>query len=368
MVDPLPPAPASRRLLLPLALAVVILAALFAGIVVWRGARLAAGAGGHAPPPIEVAVLTIQPEALPQTLEANGSLQAVREVTLAPEVAGRVVAIHFEAGTSVEAGTPLVQLYDAPDRADRAEAVSKARFARIQYERSQALAPIGAEPRQILQQREADLAQANAVIQGIDARLAQKTIKAPFAGLIGLRRVNLGQYVNAGDALATLTALDPLYVTFSVPQQDLAKLRSGGEVTVRSDAFPERAFPARITAIEPRIGQDTRNISVQATLANPGQILRPGLYVTAAIAQPARPAALLVPSTAIQTSASGDSLFVIRDGRAVQVPVRTGPRHGDRVVVESGLGPGDSVVISGQLRLQPGAPVRLAPAPARPSP
>ncbi|SEH56369.1 efflux RND transporter periplasmic adaptor subunit [Magnetospirillum fulvum] len=360
MPDTLERLPKPRRYRVPLVFATFILLAIFTGIYLWRGARLSTNAGGHAPPPVEVSAQTVQPETLPQSLEATGSLQAVREVTLAPEVAGRVVAIHFEAGSSVTAGTPLVQLYDAPDRADRAQAVARAQFARLQHERSVGLVPIGAEPKQLLQQREAELTQANAAIQGIDARIAQKAIRAPFAGLIGIRRVNLGQYVNAGDPLATLTALDPLYVNFTVPQQDLSKLRLGGDVTVRTDAYPDRLFPARINAIEPKVGQDTRNISVQATLANPHQILRPGLYVTAGIMQPMRPETILVPTTAVQTSASGDSVFVVRNGKAELLPVITGQRLGDRIVIETGLTPGDSVITSGQLRVQPGAAVRIA--------
>jgi multidrug efflux system membrane fusion protein len=342
----------------------MILVLVFGGVFLWRSTRQAASANAYAPPPVEVAAEPVRFEPLPQSIEASGSLQAVREVTLAPEVAGRIVAIRFEAGSSVAAGAPIVQLIDAPERADHAAAASRASFARIQYERSRELAPTGAEPRQMLQQREAELAQARAAIQQVDARIVQKTIRAPFAGRIGIRRVNPGQYVNAGDPLATLTALDRLYVNFTVPQQALSRLRTGGTVMVRSDAYPDRSFTARINAIEPMVGQDTRNVSVQATLANPGLILRSGLYVTASIEQPTRPQAIVVPATAIMTSASGDSVLVVRDGKAVPVPVVTGERVGERIVVEQGLKPGDIVVTSGQLRVQPGGSVTIAAAQA----
>ncbi|WP_236823587.1 efflux RND transporter periplasmic adaptor subunit [Blastochloris viridis] len=345
----------------PFAVALLILLIVFIGIYLWRDARLSPSAAGRARPPVEVSAQTVELEALPQSLEATGSLQSVHAVTLAPEVAGRVVAIRFEAGSRVDAGTPLVELYDAPERAERADALSRAQFARRQDERSRRLAPSDTISKQLLEQREAELEQADAAVQRIDARLSQKTIRAPFAGLIGIRRVDLGQYVNAGDALATLAALDQLYVNFTVPQQDLARLRLGSETTVRTDAFPDWAFPARINAIEPMVEQDTRNIRVQATLANPGQMLRPGLYVTVSVAQPMRPSAILVPATAIQTGPSGDSVFVVRSDRAEPVPVVTGQRRGDRVVVEAGLSPGDRVITSGQLRVQPGATVRVAP-------
>ena len=172
------------------------------------------------------------------------------------------------------------RLYDAPERADRAAAAARANFARIQLARSSELAPTGAEPREILEQRRAELAQAGAAVSQLDARIAQKRIRAPFAGSIGIRRVNLGQYLNPGDTVATLTDLDQLYVDFNLPQQELGRLSVGQTVRVTSDSWPGRSFTARVNAIEPRIGEDTRNVVVQAVLANPGHVLRPGMYVT----------------------------------------------------------------------------------------
>jgi len=348
------------RLRAPLILTSLTLLAVFASLYLWRQARLASAAVASPRPPIEVSAQTVRPEILPQWLDATGAIEAIQAVTLAPELAGRVTAIHFEAGAQVEAGETLVALYDAPERAARADADSKARFARLQYDRARRLAPSDTISRQLLEQREAELEQADAALQRVDATLAQKTVKAPFAGLIGIRRINLGQYVNAGEALATLTALDPLYVNFTLPQQDLAKLQIGGDVLVRADAYPNETFPARINAIEPIVQAETRNIRVQATLANPGQRLRPGLYVAVAVAQPARENALLAPATAIQTGASGDAVFVVRNGRVELTRVIVGPRRGDSVVIESGLGAGDLIVTEGQIRLQPGAPIRVA--------
>lgn len=351
----------------PLPIAIIALVLIFGAIFFWRSARMAASNVAYAPPPTEVSAMTVRPETLPQALEATGTLQAVREVVLAPEVAGRVTGIRFDAGQSVGQGAALVQLFDAPERADRAAAQSRARFAEIQYQRSKQLAPTGAEPRELLQQREAELAQARAAIQQLDARILQKTIRAPFAGQIGIRRINLGQYINAGDPVATLTALDRLYVNFSVPQQELSKLRVGGTIAVRSDALPGQKFSARINAVEPMVGSDTRNISVQAEMPNPGRALRPGLYVTVGVAQAARGNAILVPSTAIQTSASGDSVYVIKQGKAALVPVTLGSEIGDRTLVENGLNAGDVVVTTGQLRLQPGGPVKVAAPAAAPA-
>ncbi|MDC7787897.1 efflux RND transporter periplasmic adaptor subunit [Rhodoplanes sp. TEM] len=352
------PTTTSRRVL-PLLMALLVLALVFCGVALWRSVRLAA-TGGGGPTPVAVAAAAVAVETLPLSLRTTGSLQAVQEVVLAPEVAGRVVAIRFEAGAVVAEGAPLVQLFDAIERADRDAAVARAGFARNQLERSRELSPTGAETLQRLQQREAELAEATAAIAQIDARLVQKTVRAPFDGRIGIRRVNLGQYVNAGEPIATLVALDRLYVNFTVPQQDLAKLRVGGDVEVVSDAWPDRRFRAVINAIEPRVGTDTRNVTAQATLSDSDGLLRPGLYVTVEIAQPPRPDTILVPTTAIQATASGDSVLVLREGRAVPVPVVTGRQVGPRIVVERGLSAGDVVVTSGQLRIRPGAPVTVA--------
>ena len=348
----------SRRAL-GVAIAALILA--FGAVFFWKSARAATGGEAYAPPPVEVSTMTVGAESLPQALEATGTLQAVREVVLAPEVPGRVTAIRFEAGQHVGREATLLQLFDAPERADRAAALSRARFAEIQNQRSRELAPTGAEPRELLQQREAELAQARAAIQQLDARIEQKTVRAPFAGEIGIRRVNPGQYVNAGDPVATLTALDQLYVNFGVPQQELSKLHVGGTVSVHTDAAPGQTFTARINAIEPMVGNDTRNVSVQAVMPNPGRRLRPGLYATVNVTQQARPNAILVPTTAIQTSASGDSVFVVRDGKVALLPVTIGSEVGTRTLVEDGLKAGDVVVTTGQLRLQPGASVKVVP-------
>jgi multidrug efflux system membrane fusion protein len=348
----------------PIVIALVVVALLFGALYAWRAARSAAPPQG-APPPVAVAATTVVPTDVPAALEAIGSLRAAREVMLAPEVAGRIVAIRFEAGMPVGAGAPLVQLYDAPERADRSAARARANFAGVQLARSQELAPTGAEPRELLQQRRAERDQALASVQQFDARITQKQVRAPFAGILGVRRVNLGQYLNPGDAIATLTALDTLYVDFALPQQELGRLHVGASVNVTVDAWPGRVFTARVNAIEPRIGTDTRNVSVQATVSNGDRALRPGMSVTAALNLPPERGALVVPTTAIQTSASGDSVTVIRGpdarrkGKAELISVTTGRRIGDRVIVTRGLKAGDVVVTEGQLRILPGAEVNV---------
>lgn len=181
-----------------------------------------------------------------------------------------------------------------------------------------------------------------------------------------MRQVNLGQYLNPGDKIASLTALDQLFVDFTVPQQELSKLVPGREVRVTSDAFPGRIYTARVTTVEPRIDEQSRNVWVQATLANPDRSLRPGMYVSAALTLEPTANALVVPATAIMTSAQGDSVMVIRgakaraEGKAEPVAVKTGRRFGNSVVVVSGLKPGEVVITEGQLRVQPGAPLKVS--------
>jgi multidrug efflux system membrane fusion protein len=197
----------------------------------------------------------------------------------------------------------------------------------------------------------------------LDARIAQKRIRAPFAGELGLRRINLGQHLNPGDAIATLTDLSRVYVDFSVPQQDLNEFAPGATVSITTDGWPGRTFTGKVNAIEPQVDVNTRNVTVQALLPNPDEALRSGMYVNVALALPPEHDALMVPVTAIQTSASGENVIVVRGataeggGTADVVPVATGRRVGDRVVVTNGLHAGEIVVTEGQLRVQPGAQV-----------
>jgi len=355
----------------PVAISVVGLAVVFGLLYAWRTTR-SSGAEYHGMPPLPVSTIRAQSRDVAEELQAVGNLQAVREVLLAPDTSGRVTAIHFDAGQTVKEGAVLVQLYDAPEQADRAAAAAKADFAQAQLRRSQELAPTGAEPRELFEQRKAEAAQAAAAVRQLDARIQQKRIRAPFSGQIGIRRINPGQYLNAGDAIATLTQLDPLYVNFTLPQQDLPKLTPGASVQVSVDAAPGKVFTGRISSIEPRIDGETRNVAVQALLPNADRLLKSGMYATARLALPATADGIVLPLTAIQTSASGDSVVLVQGadaqgtGKAVAVPVVTGRRLGEDVVVTQGVKAGDIVVVAGQNRLPPGAMVKINAAAATP--
>jgi multidrug efflux system membrane fusion protein len=352
----------------PLVVTALVLAVVLGAIFGWRALR-SAPAPMAAMPPLPVSAMRVVPQDVPAALEAIGTLEAVRELMLAPEVAGRVVAIQFNAGDRVKAGQTLVKLYDAPEQADRTAALADAALARTQFDRAEALAPKGAVSKAVLDQRRAERDRAEAAIGQLDARISQKSVRAPFSGEIGLRRIDLGQYLAPGEAIATLTSLDELHVNFTVPQQDLGLLRQGAQVAVTADAWPGRTFTARVQAIEPRISSDTRNVTVQAVLANDDEALKPGMYVKVALTLAPETARLVVPATAIMTSAMGDSVVVVRDldssgtGTAEIVEVSPGRRIGDRVVVASGLKPRDVVVTTGQIRIQPGQKVRVTAAP-----
>lgn len=337
---------------------------IFGLLYAWRAAHTS-GTPSPAQPPAIVSTIRVQPRSVTAELQAIGSLQAVRQVLLAPDTSGRVTAIGFTAGQVVKEGTTLVQLYDAQEQADRAAAVAKADFAKLQLQRSRKLSPTGAEPRELLEQRESEATQAIAAVRQLDARIAQKNIRAPFSGQLGIRRVNLGEYLNAGDGIATLTQLDPLYLNFTLPQQDLSQLSVGARVQVTVDAAPDRVFDAKVSAIEPRVDSETRNVAVQAILSNTGNLLKPGMYATAKLMLPSTEPAVALPLTAIQTSASGDSVVLVREisaqgvGKAVAVPVIMGRRFDDQAIVTRGVKAGDIVVVAGQNRLQSGAAVKI---------
>jgi len=359
-------APSGRgRRLLVTGIATLVAVAIFAALFGWRVLRQA-GSGPHEWPPVAVAAMRLTPTDVPASIHAVGSLRAVREVVLSPETGGRVVAINFEEGQTVAADTLLVQLDDAPERADRAAAQAQAELSRARLARANKLIESGAESRETLDERESERNQALAAVQQWDARIEQKQIRAPFAGQLGIRRIDLGQYLQPGSAIATLTDTSRLFVDFSVPQQQLRWLRTGSTVRVTTDAWPGREFTATVDTIEPRVDPNTRNITVRALLPNADDSLRPGLFVETALVLPVERNQLVVPSTAITTTAAGDSVVVIRGpdattgGQAEYVRVTVARRLDDRAVVSEGLQAGDVIVTEGQLKVSPGARVRVA--------
>lgn len=325
------------------------------------------------PQPVPVSTTLAEKKPVPQRLEGIGSLEAVRQVVITPEVGGKITDILFEAGTSVKQGTPLVQINDASERADKSRYEAQARLSRLNLDRAQKLLAL-ATPQARVDQFKAELAQANASVAQVQSVIDQKLIKAPFDGDLGIRRINLGQYVSAGDAIVTLTDLSTLLVNFTLPEQTRAQLSEGQTVEVRTTAYPETAFVGTLSAIEPVIGEDTRTIRVQASLPNDDGRLNPGMFVKAAVVLPEQEPQIQLPETAVEFSIYGDSVYIVKEKEAAEgqpqaeepslvverLYVKTGSRHAGTVVVTEGLEEGARVVTSGQVNISSGAPVTLS--------
>jgi multidrug efflux system membrane fusion protein len=355
----------------------------FYGFNRYRAQAIANFFANNKPPPAQIAAVTATTETVPRFATGIGSLAAVHQVTITPEIGGLATAILFDPGATVNAGDPLVQLNDAPDRGDLANYEAQARLAAVSLERAKLLAQRQAGPQQTVDQTQSQLDQARAQIIKTQAIIAQKLIRAPFAGRLGVRQIDLGQYLSQGTTIVTLTELDELYVNFTLPSTMRAAIVLGQTVNITADAFPGRAFTARITTLEPQIRADTRTMMVQATLANPDEALLPGMFVNAAVVLPAERDQVVLPETAVDYTLYGDSVYVVREdgtdaaGKAVakafRTPVKTGTRWEGKVAILSGVDPGALVVAAGQIKLQNGAPVIVTgnpppQAPANPTP
>ncbi|MBX9924877.1 MAG: efflux RND transporter periplasmic adaptor subunit, partial [Hyphomicrobiaceae bacterium] len=295
----------------------------------------------------------------------------------AADVSGRITQIMFEAGSRVKAGDPLVQLYDAPEQADLLSFKAQAVAAQLSLERAKALLAKSFGPQATVDQAQSVYDQAAAGIAKTEAVISQKLVRAPFDGELGVRRVNLGQFLNAGTTIVTLTDLSKVYLNLTATEKDSAILAVGQTVDAIVDAYPKRKFQGTITAIEPQISADTRNIRVQATIENPEGLLKPGMFATTSVSLPPEAPKLVIPETAVDYTLYGDSVFLVKetkteDGKtalnAIRTPIRTGSRINGQVVILSGLNAGDRVVGAGQLKLQSGVAVAISSDPLPPIP
>ncbi|WP_291684827.1 efflux RND transporter periplasmic adaptor subunit [Bradyrhizobium sp.] len=361
----------------------LLLAALVGGFVwfnYFRGQMIAQFFANNRPPPTSVSISEAKSEVIPNLLTAVGDLAAVHQVNVTSDVSGRITDIMFTAGSSVKAGSPLVQLFDAPDQGDLASFKAQATVAQLSLDRAKQLASRQFGPQATVDSAQAAFDQANAGIAKTEAIISQKLVRAPFDGELGVRHVEVGQFLTAGTQIVSLTDLSQLYANFTVTEKDSAALKVGQTVRIAVDAYPGRTFEGKINAIEPQIATDTRNIRVQATLDNPDHILKPGMFATTTVVLPDKPPVVTVPETAVDYTLYGDSVFLITekkedDGKtslsAVRTFVRTGNRVDGRAEILSGLKPGDRVVAVGQLKLQSGAAVAISadgppPIPAKP--
>jgi membrane fusion protein (multidrug efflux system) len=321
------------------------------------------------PPPEIVTVAPVTSDSWETLLTSVGSLDAVQGVTVTAEITGKVVDIAFEAGSRVMAGDLLVQQDIDVEKAQLRSAESAAELARIEFKRSRKLLADNVISQSDYDNAQAQLTQALAQADNIRAVIAKKTIRAPFAGRLGIRLVNLGQVIKDGEAIVSLQSLDPIFVNFFLPQQQLAQLHTGLPVRVTSDALPGQVFTCEITAINPEVDADTRNIRLQGRMANTGELLRAGMYVNVAVVLPAKQEVLTIPATAVLYAPYSDSVFVIEEQKAEdgtpagktvrQQFVRLGEKRGDFIAVTTGLNADDSVVSTGAFKLRNGQGVKV---------
>lgn len=354
-----------RMFLMLLAMAVFVAVI---GSVKYRQIRTASAQGASfQPPPEAVTTVVARPETWPATVRAIGTVVASQGVTVSADLPGIVEKITFTSGRAVHAGEVLVVLDTSQERAQLAAAESQRDLARLNLNRVRGLSDQGIISRSDFDRAAAEAAQGEARVGEIRATIERKVIRAPFSGVLGIRKVNLGQYLNSGDPVVSLQSLRPVYVNFSVPQQVVGRLQIGTEVRVTAEG-QEPFEPGRITAVDSIVDEATRNIQVQATFANADGRLRPGMFVEAQASQAASTPVIALPASAISYAPYGDSVFIVEqvkgpDGKPYrgvrQQFVKLGGARGDQVAVVSGIKPGEEVVSSGVFKLRNGAAVQV---------
>jgi membrane fusion protein, multidrug efflux system len=336
-----------------------------------------------APPPEAVTSARVEQARWEATRAAIGSLVAVRGVTIAAELPGRVRDIAFESGAFVKRGTALVRLDTSAEEAQLSSALAEASLARTNLERARALRRGGANAQADLDTAEARSQEADAAVANLRTTIAKKTVRAPFDGRISIRQVELGQILAPGTPIASLQAVDPIHADFWLPQQAIAEVGAGDRVRVRTDVYRDAQWTGEVTTVNPEVDPATRNVRVRATIPNHDGRLRPGMFANVEVLSSDVRSVLIVPATAVMFAPYGDSVFTLEEkkdpsGKAATVVrqkfVRVGERRGDFVEVTSGLAAGERVVSSGAFKLRNGAAVavndalapkpRLAPKPA----
>jgi multidrug efflux system membrane fusion protein len=354
-----------RRLFLMGLFLVVVFGALF-GWNLFKKIQMGKSMANYAQPPVVVNAVTVSARQIPRALDAIGSLEAVHQVTLSPEIDGRITQLYIQPGATVKAGQPLLQLNDGPEQGDLQRLRAQAKLAKINLERSTQLLNL-AVSRSEVDAQQATLDEVDGEIARTQALIAQKLIRAPFSGQLGVQRVHVGQFVKTGNELVTLTDLSTLYLNLTLPEQTHAQLKPGLPVKFSVDALPGREFEAKLLAVEPQIGTDSRAIKLQAQLKNPTRELAPGMFVRAAVQLTAEENVVSIPTIAIDYSIHGDSVYIIRKQKtdqgehlvASRALVRTDGQSGDNVIVRSGVKPGEIVVTAGQMKLHDGATVQI---------
>jgi membrane fusion protein (multidrug efflux system) len=328
------------------------------------------------PPPEAVTTIKAEQSSWPATLAAIGSVAAVRGVTISADLPGLVSAIRFDSGKRVAAGDVLVELDTRQEQAQLTAAEADRDLKNLNLARAQDLSKQGVISKAEFDRADAEAKQAEAKVGEIRATIARKRIRAPFAGVLGIRQVNLGQYLNGGDPIVPLQTLDPIYVNFSLPQQAVPQIKVGDTVHVRSEGIAGLEADGKITAINAVVDEATRNVQVQASFDNPADQLRPGMFVTAEVVVGQGNPVIAIPASSISYAPYGDSIFIVEEikpkaaegQKAEEVKpykgvrqqfVKLGPSRGDLVAVLTGLKPGEEVVTSGVFKLRDGVAVQV---------
>ncbi|HEX5353489.1 MAG TPA: efflux RND transporter periplasmic adaptor subunit [Rhodanobacteraceae bacterium] len=386
-----PARPRQRKRLIIVIVAVAVLFGLLVGFNTFKGIMIGKFMKSMANPPQTVSTMVAGYQPWQPHVEAIGNVRAVHGVDLAFDVAGLVESVDVKSGADVKQGQVLVKLRDQQDRATLDALAAAAHLAALTAERAKKQLAVQAISKAQYDTDMANLKSARAQADSQAALVAKKTLRAPFAGRVGIITANPGQYINVGDAVVTLQQLDPVYVDFTVPQSSLAQLQVGSDVQVTADAFKDKTFAGKVTATDPKIDRSTRNVGVEATVPNPDKLLVPGMFTHLAVNAGATQRYLTLPQTAISYAPYGDTVFVVHDGAPPasdssgkpvkaapsaaadksggnnkgtshyvrQVVVTLGPTRGDQVAVLSGIKQGDVIVTSGQLKLKNGTPVNI---------
>jgi membrane fusion protein, multidrug efflux system len=336
----------AKRMILMLGVAAVLLTGL--GFLKFKQIHSAVQAAAFQPPPEAVTSVVAHREQWPATLNVIGTMEAVQGVTVSADLPGAITRVAFDSGKSVQAGDILVELDTRQERAQLASLEAQRDLAKVNFGRMQQLVNDGVISRMEYDQALSQQKATEANVAEIRATIDRKTIKAPFSGILGIRQVNLGQYLSAGQAIVSLQALSPIYVNFGVPQQTLSQMIIGHAVRVAKEDLPSAAFSGRVTAVDSVVNEATRNIQIQATLPNPDGKLRPGMFVQVEVPLGAARSVIALPASAINYAPYGDSVFVKVEGS-----------RGDQVAIVSGINPGDEVVTSGVFKLRNGAAVQV---------
>ncbi len=343
----------------------VVLIGILGGVKGLQFARMNEQNKNFVPPPATVTTAKVKAESWETRLTAVGSVEAVQGVTVAAELPGKIIRIAFEPGTLVQAGKLLVQQDTSSEEAQLPGAESAVALARINLDRARNLL---AQKMVSQADRDAALAtyrQAVATRDNLRAAIDKKAVRAPFAGRLGIRLVDLGQMLREGDPIVSLQSLDPVFVNFLLPQKELTQIEPGLSARVRADAIGDKVMTGTVTVISPEVDAATRNVRVQATVTNPEERLRPGMFVDVAVVLPALRTVLAVPATAVLYAPYSDSVFVVEEKTDEQQNalvvrqqfVRLGETRGDFVSVTAGLQEGETVVSTGVFKLRNGQPV-----------